>query len=59
MPMAAFCGLRHSESDVYFVELSSIGLPPRRSPVAIHRARSLIMSYAAFFVGLVSLWAPF
>jgi len=28
MPGAAFCGLRHSESDVYFVKPTAIGIAP-------------------------------
>jgi|GEM_PF-6855877 len=31
MPRAAFFGPRHSESDVYFVKVSAIGLAPCRS----------------------------
>jgi len=31
MPKAAFCGLPHSESEVYYVKSSAIGLTPCRS----------------------------
>ena len=30
MPNAAFCGLPHSESEVYYVKSSTIGLAPKR-----------------------------
>gem|GEM_PF-1292468 len=32
MPGAAYCGLRHSESDGYFVKRSRIGLTPVATP---------------------------
>jgi len=35
MPQAAFRGLPHSESEVYYVKSSANGLTPHRSPVEV------------------------
>jgi len=34
MPKAAFCGLPHSESEVYYVKVNAIGLRPLRSSIS-------------------------
>jgi len=38
MPKAAFCGQPHSESEVYCVKVTAIGLAPCRSQSAYHWA---------------------
>jgi len=41
MPQAALCGLRHSESDVYFVKSSAIGHLPSTIATSIERVTSM------------------
>jgi len=36
MPIAALCGLPHSESEVYYVKVSAIGLAPYRYNLFCH-----------------------